>query len=274
IAIVLGSCTAGGAYVPAMSDESVIVRKHGTIFLGGPPLVKAATKEIISAEELGGADLHCKTSGVTDYYAMNDEHALYQARRIIKNLNYKKVIDVSVVPPEEPIYPADEMYGIVGTDLMKQYDVRQVIARIVDGSMFDEFKSLYGDTLVTGECNFFSFFVIGEPLNPRVREEPLGVMEEPLNIRVMEEPLNIRGTHFIELCCQRGIPLIFLQNITGFMVGKDAEAGGIAKNGAKLVTAVSCARVPKITVIIGGSYGAGNYGMCGRAYRFVDCFDT
>ncbi|XP_077864192.1 methylcrotonoyl-CoA carboxylase beta chain, mitochondrial-like, partial [Saccoglossus kowalevskii] len=251
IAIVLGSCTAGGAYVPAMSDESVIVRKHGTIFLGGPPLVKAATKEIISAEELGGADLHCKTSGVTDYYAMNDEHALYQARRIIKNLNYKKVIDVSVVPPEEPIYPADEMYGIVGTDLMKQYDVRQVIARIVDGSMFDEFKSLYGDTLVTGECNFFSFFLFN--LDPFVY---------------------FQGTHFIELCCQRGIPLIFLQNITGFMVGKDAEAGGIAKNGAKLVTAVSCARVPKITVIIGGSYGAGNYGMCGRAYRFVDCFDT
>ncbi|KAG9488065.1 hypothetical protein GDO78_007718 [Eleutherodactylus coqui] len=230
IAVVMGSCTAGGAYVPAMADESIIVQKQGTIFLGGPPLVKAATGEQVSAEDLGGADLHCRKSGVTDHYATDDSHALHLARKAVRNLNYKKKLDVTVEKPEDPLFPADELYGIVGDNLKKNFDVREVIARIVDGSRFDEFKALYGDTLVTGT-----------------------------------------GTHFIQLCCQRNIPLLFLQNITGFMVGRDYEAGGIAKDGAKMVTAVACASVPKITVIIGGSYGAGNYGMCGRAYspRFL-----
>ncbi|KAJ4942059.1 hypothetical protein JOQ06_011929 [Pogonophryne albipinna] len=239
IAVVMGSCTAGGAYVPAMADESIIVRKQGTIFLGGPPLVKAATGEEVSAEDLGGADLHCKKSGVTDHYALDDNHALHLARKAVRNLNYRKQLDVTTEPVEAPLYPADELYGIVGANLKRNFDVREVIARVVDGSKFDEFKAFYGDTLVTG----FS--------------------------RIFESAK--KGTHFIELCCQRNIPLIFLQNITGFMVGREYEAGGIAKDGAKMVTAVACANVPKITVLIGGSYGAGNYGMCGRAYspRFL-----
>ncbi|XP_041361017.1 methylcrotonoyl-CoA carboxylase beta chain, mitochondrial-like [Gigantopelta aegis] len=250
IAVVLGSCTAGGAYVPAMSDESIIVRKQGTIFLAGPPLVKAATGEVWSAEDLGGADLHCSQSGVTDYYALNDEHALHQARRVVSNLNYKKTPNVTIQTPEDPLYPADEIYGIVGGNLKKTFDVREVIARIVDGSRFDEFKSMYGETLITGFARLWGY--------------PVGIIG---NNGVLFSDSALKGTHFIELCCQRGIPLIFLQNITGFMVGREAEAGGIAKNGAKMVTAVACAQVPKFTVIIGGSYGAGNYGMCGRAYN-------
>ncbi|XP_073251593.1 methylcrotonoyl-CoA carboxylase beta chain, mitochondrial-like isoform X1 [Porites lutea] len=254
IAVVLGSCTAGGAYVPAMADESIIVKQQGTIFLGGPPLVKAATGEEVSAEELGGADLHCKTSGVTDYYAVDDFHALHQARQCVKNLNYKKTLPVTVEPSEDPLYPADDLYGIVGDNLKKSFDVKEVIARIVDGSKFDEFKAMYGDTLVTGFA--------------RIHGYPVGIIG---NNGVLFSESALKGTHFIQLCCQRKIPLLFLQNITGFMVGKDYEAGGIAKNGAKMVTAVSCAQVPKITVIIGGSFGAGNYGMNGRAYgpRFL-----
>lgn len=256
IAVVLGSCTAGGAYVPAMADESIIVKHQGTIFLGGPPLVKAATGEEVSAEELGGADLHCKTSGVTDYYAVDDFHALQQARQCIKNLNYRKTLPVHVPGelPKEPLYPADDLYGIVGDNLKKPFDVKEVIARIVDGSQFDEFKAMYGDTLVTGFA--------------RIHGYPVGIIG---NNGVLFSESALKGAHFIQLCCQRKIPLLFLQNITGFMVGKDYEAGGIAKNGAKMVTAVSCAQVPKITVIIGGSFGAGNYGMCGRAYspRFL-----
>lgn len=256
IAVVLGSCTAGGAYVPAMADESIIVKHQGTIFLGGPPLVKAATGEEVSAEELGGADLHCKTSGVTDYYAVDDFHALQQARQCIKNLNYQKTLPVHVPRelPKEPLYPADDLYGIVGDNLKKPFDVKEVIARIVDGSQFDEFKAMYGDTLVTGFA--------------RIHGYPVGIIG---NNGVLFSESALKGAHFIQLCCQRKIPLLFLQNITGFMVGKDYEAGGIAKNGAKMVTAVSCAQVPKITVIIGGSFGAGNYGMCGRAYspRFL-----
>ncbi|XP_031550889.1 methylcrotonoyl-CoA carboxylase beta chain, mitochondrial-like [Actinia tenebrosa] len=254
IAVVLGSCTAGGAYVPAMADESIIVKQQGTIFLGGPPLVKAATQEVVSAEELGGADLHCRTSGVTDYYAVNDLHALHEARNCVKNLNYKKNPQVTIEPPEDPLYDADDIYGIVGTDLKRSYDIREVIARIVDGSKFDEFKALYGDTLVTGFA--------------RIHGYPVGIIG---NNGVLFSESALKGTHFIELCCKRNIPLLFLQNITGFMVGKEYEKGGIAKNGAKMVNAVSCAQVPKITVIIGGSFGAGNYGMCGRAYgpRFL-----
>ncbi|XP_066271006.1 methylcrotonoyl-CoA carboxylase beta chain, mitochondrial-like isoform X1 [Branchiostoma lanceolatum] len=254
IAVVLGSCTAGGAYVPAMADESIIVRRQGTIFLGGPPLVQAATGEVVSAEELGGADLHCSKSGVTDHYALDDQHALHIARRIVGNLNYTKSPSVTIMEPEDPLYPADELYGIVGANLKKTFDVRQVIARIVDGSKFDEFKAMYGETLVTGFARLYGY--------------PVGIIG---NNGVLFSESALKGTHFIELCCKRGIPLIFLQNITGFMVGKDAEAGGIAKDGAKMVTAVSCAKVPKLTVIIGGSYGAGNYGMCGRAYgpRFL-----
>lgn len=254
IAVVLGSCTAGGAYVPAMADESIIVKLQGTIFLGGPPLVKAATGEEVSAEELGGADLHCKTSGVTDYYAVDDFHALHQARQCVKNLNYKKTLPVTIEPSEDPLYPAEDLYGIVGDNLKKSFDVKEVIARIVDGSKFDEFKAMYGETLVTGFA--------------RIHGYPVGIIG---NNGVLFSESALKGTHFIQLCCQRKIPLLFLQNITGFMVGKDYEAGGIAKNGAKMVTAVSCAQVPKITVIIGGSFGAGNYGMCGRAYspRFL-----
>ncbi|XP_050405671.1 methylcrotonoyl-CoA carboxylase beta chain, mitochondrial [Patella vulgata] len=253
IAVVLGMCTAGGAYVPAMADESIIVNK-GTIYLAGPPLVKAATGEEISAEELGGAKLHCSKSGVTDYYAEDDEHALYLARRALSNINYNKEPGMTIAPPKEPLYPADELYGIVGDNLKKTFDVKEVIARIVDGSQFDEFKAMYGETLVTGFARLWGY--------------PVGIVG---NNGVLFSESALKGAHFIELCSQRGIPLIFLQNITGFMVGRDAEAGGIAKNGAKMVTAVSCAKVPKFTVIIGGSYGAGNYGMCGRAYspRFL-----
>ncbi|XP_048383966.1 methylcrotonoyl-CoA carboxylase beta chain, mitochondrial isoform X2 [Stegostoma tigrinum] len=254
IAVVMGSCTAGGAYVPAMADESIIVKNQGTIFLGGPPLVKAATGEEVSAEDLGGADLHCRKSGVTDHYALDDAHALHLARKAVRNLNYQKNLDVTVEAPEEPLFPADELYGVVGDNLKKSVDVKEVIARIVDGSRFSEFKAFYGDTLVTGFARIFGY--------------PVGIIG---NNGVLFSESAKKGTHFIELCCQRNIPLIFLQNITGFMVGREYEAGGIAKDGAKMVTAVACANVPKITVIVGGSYGAGNYGMCGRAYspRFL-----
>ncbi|KAK3861259.1 hypothetical protein Pcinc_032744 [Petrolisthes cinctipes] len=249
IAVVLGSCTAGGAYVPAMADESVIVRGQGTIFLGGPPLVKAATGEEISAEDLGGADLHCGTSGVTDHYAIDDEHAIHLTRRIVRTLNRNKTPPVTVQEVKEPLLDPHDLYGIVGDNLKKTYDVREVIGRIVDGSEFDEFKARYGDTLVCGFARLYGY--------------PLGIIG---NNGVLFSESALKGTHFIQLCCQRKIPLLFLQNITGFMVGREAEAGGIAKNGAKMVTAVACAKVPKFTVIIGGSYGAGNYGMCGRAY--------
>ncbi|XP_073658302.1 methylcrotonoyl-CoA carboxylase beta chain, mitochondrial isoform X3 [Tursiops truncatus] len=254
IAVVMGSCTAGGAYVPAMADENIIVRKQGTIFLGGPPLVKAATGEEVSAEDLGGADLHCRKSGVSDYYALDDNHALHLARKIVRNLNYQKNMDVTIEPSEDPLFPADELYGIVGANLKRNFDVREVIARIVDGSRFNEFKALYGDTLVTGFARIFGY--------------PVGIVG---NNGVLFSESAKKATHFIQLCCQRNIPLLFLQNITGFMVGREYEAEGIAKDGAKMVTAVACANVPKITVIIGGSYGAGNYGMCGRAFspRFL-----
>jgi 3-methylcrotonyl-CoA carboxylase beta subunit len=254
IAVVMGSCTAGGAYVPAMADESIIVRNQGTIFLGGPPLVKAATGETVSAEELGGADVHCRVSGVTDHYAEDDVHALQLARRCVANLNQSKRIALDLRPPVEPLYPAEELYGVVPRDPRKQYDVREVIARLVDGSEFDEFKRLYGETLVTGFA--------------RIQGYPVGIVASN-GILFSESAL--KGTHFIELCCRRGIPLLFLQNITGFMVGKKYETGGIAKDGAKMVTAVACAKVPKFTVVIGGSFGAGNYAMCGRAYgaRFL-----
>src|SRR5467141_1697632 len=254
IAVVMGSCTAGGAYVPAMSDETIIVRKQGTIFLGGPPLVKAATGEVVSAEDLGGADVHARRSGVADHYAADDRHALALARRIVGNLNTKKTVDIPLLQPREPVFAADELNGIVPTDLKKQYDVREVIARIVDGSEFDEFKQLYGTTLVAGFAHIHGI--------------PVGILG---NNGILYSESALKAAHFIELCCQRRIPLLFLQNITGFMVGRDYEAGGIAKDGAKMVTAVFCAQVPKITLIIGGSYGAGNYGMCGRAYgpRFL-----
>ncbi|XP_058414334.1 methylcrotonoyl-CoA carboxylase beta chain, mitochondrial isoform X1 [Diceros bicornis minor] len=254
IAVVMGSCTAGGAYVPAMADENIIVRKQGTIFLAGPPLVKAATGEEVSAEDLGGADLHCRKSGVTDYYALDDNHALHLTRKIVRNLNYQKKLDVTIEPSEDPLFPADELYGIVGANLKRNFDVREVIARLVDGSRFSEFKALYGDTLVTGFARIFGY--------------PVGIIG---NNGVLFSESAKKGTHFVQLCCQRKIPLLFLQNITGFMVGRDYEAEGIAKDGAKMVAAVACANVPKMTVIIGGSYGAGNYGMCGRAYspRFL-----
>ncbi|MBI2800964.1 MAG: methylcrotonoyl-CoA carboxylase [Gammaproteobacteria bacterium] len=250
LAVVMGSCTAGGAYVPAMSDESVIVRNQGTIFLGGPPLVKAATGEIVTAEALGGADVHSRKSGVTDHYARNDAHALEIARRMVANLNRHKQLALDVADPEPPRFAADELYGIVSTDLRKPYDVREVITRITDGSRFDEFKALYGTTLVTAFARLHGY--------------PVGIIA---NNGILFSESALKGAHFIELCCQRGIPLVFLQNITGFMVGSKYEAGGIAKDGAKLVTAVACAKVPKFTVIIGGSFGAGNYGMCGRAYN-------
>jgi 3-methylcrotonyl-CoA carboxylase beta subunit len=254
IAVVMGSCTAGGAYVPAMSDETIIVRNQGTIFLGGPPLVKAATGEVVSAEELGGADVHARQSGVADHYAANDDHALAICRRIVAHLNRRKRIDIPLLPPREPAYDAVDLDGIVPTDLRKQYDVREVIARFVDASEFDEFKALYGTTLITGFAHLHGM--------------PIGVLA---NNGVLFSESALKAAHFIELCCQRQVPLLFLQNIVGFMVGKQYEAGGIAKDGAKMVTAVACAQVPKITVIIGGSYGAGNYGMCGRAYgpRFL-----
>ncbi len=254
IAVVMGSCTAGGAYVPAMSDEAIIVRNQGTIFLGGPPLVKAATGEVVSAEDLGGADVHSRTSGVTDHYAMNDAHALAMARRVVSNLNRAKHIDLDLREPEEPAFDPRELYGVIPSDARKPFDVREVIARVVDGSRFDEFKPLYGTTLVTGFAHIFGY--------------PVGIIA---NNGILFSESALKGAHFVELCCQRRIPLVFLQNITGFMVGRKYEAGGIAKDGAKLVTAVACAKVPKFTVIIGGSYGAGNYGMCGRAYspRFM-----
>jgi 3-methylcrotonyl-CoA carboxylase beta subunit len=254
VAVVMGSCTAGGAYVPAMSDETVIVKNQGTIFLGGPPLVKAATGEVVSAEDLGGADVHARRSGVADHYAQDDHHALAIARRIVANLNTRKNVDVALVKPREPALDAAELDGIVPVDLKKQYDVREVIGRIVDASEFDEFKALYGTTLVTGFA--------------RIHGMPVGILG---NNGILFSESALKAAHFIELCCQRRVPLLFLQNIVGFMVGRDYEAGGIAKDGAKMVTAVACAQVPKITVIIGGSYGAGNYGMCGRAYgpRFL-----
>ena len=254
IAVVMGSCTAGGAYVPAMSDQSVIVKNQGTIFLGGPPLVKAATGEVVSAEELGGADVHSRTSGVTDHYANDDRHALALARRIVGTLNRPKRVGLELRKPADPLYTAEDLYGIVPADTRKPYDVREVIARIVDGSEFDEFKALYGTTLVCGFAHIFGY--------------PVGIVA---NNGILFSESALKGAHFIELCAQRGIPLVFLQNITGFMVGRKYEAGGIAKDGAKLVTAVACARVPKFTVVIGGSFGAGNYGMCGRAFspRFL-----
>lgn len=254
IAVVMGSCTAGGAYIPAMSDETVIVKEQGTIFLGGPPLVKAATGEEVTAEELGGADVHCRTSGVTDHYALNDEDALAITRNIVENLNRVKTIPVKRQPPVEPLYDPHEIYGVIQKDIRKPYDVHEVIARLVDGSEFHEFKPLYGSTLVTGFARIWGY--------------PVGIVA---NNGVLFSESAQKGAHFIELCSQRGVPLVFLQNITGFMVGRQFEAGGIAKDGAKMVMAVSNAAVPKFTVIIGGSYGAGNYGMCGRAYgaRFL-----
>jgi len=254
IAVVMGSCTAGGAYVPAMSDEAIIVKEQGTIFLGGPPLVKAATGEIVDAESLGGADVHTRISGVADHYAMDDAHALAMARSIVANLNRPKRTSMEMREPVAPRFAAEELYGVINVDARKPYDVREVIARIVDGSEFDEFKARYGTTLVTGFAHVWGY--------------PVGIVA---NNGVLFSESALKGAHFIELCCQRGIPLVFLQNITGFMVGQKYEAGGIAKDGAKMVTAVACAQVPKFTFIIGGSYGAGNYGMCGRAYgpRFL-----
>ncbi len=254
IAVVMGSCTAGGAYVPAMSDESIIVRKQGTIFLGGPPLVQAATGEIVSAEDLGGADVHARTSGVVDHYAQNDRHALAICRRIVGGLNRVKRPDIALRAPIPPQYDPAELYGVIPADIRAPYDVREVIARIVDGSEFDEFKKLYGTTLVCGFAHLHGM--------------PVGIVA---NNGILFSESSQKGAHFIELCGQRRIPLLFLQNIAGFMVGRKYESGGIAKDGAKLVTAVSTVGVPKITLIIGGSYGAGNYGMCGRAYdpRFL-----
>jgi len=247
--VVMGSCTAGGAYVPAMCDEAVIVRNQGTIFLGGPPLVKAATGEVVSAEDLGGADVHSRISGVTDHYAADDTHALSITRRIVGHLNRVKRPNIKMRDVLEPAHDPRELHGVVPTDTRIPYDVREVIARIVDGSELDEFKALYGSTLICGFAHIHGY--------------PVGIIA---NNGILFSESSQKGAHFIELCCQRGIPLVFLQNITGFMVGRKYESGGIAKDGAKLVTAVACAQVPKFTVIIGGSFGAGNYGMCGRAY--------
>jgi 3-methylcrotonyl-CoA carboxylase beta subunit len=254
IACVMGSCTAGGAYVPAMSDETIIVRNQGTIFLGGPPLVKAATGEVISAEELGGADTHARKSGVVDHVADNDEHALEIVRSIVANLNSTKPLDIDVREPVPPRFQASDLYGMVPTDVRAPYDVHEIIARIVDESRFDEFKALYGPTLVCGFARIWGY--------------PVAILA---NNGILFSQSAQKGAHFIELACKRRIPLVFLQNISGFMVGGQYEAGGIAKDGAKLVTAVASAQVPKFTVLIGGSYGAGNYGMCGRAYspRFL-----
>ncbi|WP_460402752.1 carboxyl transferase domain-containing protein [Actinophytocola sediminis] len=254
VAAVLGSCTAGGAYVPAMSDEAVIVREQGTIFLGGPPLVKAATGEVVSAEDLGGGDVHARRSGVTDHLAEDDAHALRIVRSIVSTLGPRAPRPWEVAPVEEPVVDQAELYGVVPTDSRTPYDVREVIARVVDGSRFREFKKEYGTTLVTGFA--------------RIHGHPVGIVA---NNGVLFGESALKGAHFIELCDQRSIPLVFLQNITGFMVGRAYEEGGIAKHGAKMVTAVACARVPKFTVIIGGSFGAGNYSMCGRAYspRFL-----
>jgi 3-methylcrotonyl-CoA carboxylase beta subunit len=254
IAVVMGSCTAGGAYVPAMSDETIIVKNQGTIFLGGPPLVKAATGEVVSAEDLGGGDVHTRLSGVADHLAQNDVHALALARQCVKSLNVKKQPNIATHAPVPPKYDAQELYGVIPTDTRKPFDVREIIARIVDGSEFDEFKARFGATLV---CGF-----------ARIEGMPVGIIA---NNGILFSESALKGTHFIELCCQRKIPLVFLQNITGFMVGRKYENEGIARNGAKMVTAVATAAVPKFTVIIGGSFGAGNYGMCGRAFspRFL-----
>ena len=249
ISVVMGSCTAGGAYLPAMSDETIIVRKQGTIFIGGPPLVKAATGEVVSAEDLGGADVHCRTSGVTDHYAQNDEHAIQMARNIIENLNRKEKFQLEMGDVEEPYYDPQELYGVVSHDIRKPFDVREVIARVVDGSRFHEFKELYGTTLVTGFARIMGY--------------PVGIIG---NNGVLFSESSLKGAHFIELCTIRKIPLIFLQNISGFIVGRQYEAGGIARDGAKMVHAVANADVPKFTVVVGGSYGAGNYAMCGRGY--------
>jgi 3-methylcrotonyl-CoA carboxylase beta subunit len=254
LAVVMGSCTAGGAYVPAMSDESIIVKGQGTIFLGGPPLVKAATGEVVSAEDLGGGDVHTRLSGVVDHLAQNDLHALAIARRVVGTLNVAKRPDIPLREPRPPRYATDELYGIIPTDTKKPFDVREIIARLVDASEFDEFKARYGTTLVTGFAH--------------VHGMPVGIIA---NNGILFSESAQKGAHFIELCCQRRVPLVFLQNITGFMVGRKYENEGIARHGAKMVTAVSTAAVPKFTVIIGGSFGAGNYGMCGRAYgpRFL-----
>ena len=254
IAVVMGSCTAGGAYVPAMSDETIIVKNQGTIFLGGPPLVKAATGEVVSAEDLGGGDVHTRLSGVADHLAQNDVHALALARNAVKNLNAQKAPNIATHPPVPPQYEAHELYGVIPTDTRKPFDVREIIARIVDGSDFDEFKARFGTTLV---CGF-----------ARIEGMPVGIIA---NNGILFSESALKGAHFIELCCQRKIPLVFLQNITGFMVGRKYENEGIARNGAKMVTAVATAAVPKFTIIIGGSFGAGNYGMCGRAFgpRFL-----
>jgi len=253
VAVVMGSCTAGGAYVPAMSDQSIIVRNQGTIFLAGPPLVRAATGEVVTAEDLGGGELHSRVSGVTDHLAENDAHALGIARRIVGNLNSVKRPMLDIQPPREPLFPASDLYGIVPADVREPYDVRALIARLVDGSELDEFKQLYGPTLVTGFAHIWGY--------------PVGIVA---NNGILFSESAQKGAHFIELCAQRGIPLVFLQNITGFMVGRKYESGGIAKDGAKMVTAVATANVPKFTVVVGGSFGAGNYGMCGRAYS--PCF--
>ena len=254
IAVVMGSCTAGGAYVPAMSDETIIVKNQGTIFLGGPPLVKAAIGEIVSAEDLGGGDVHTRLSGVADHLAQNDPHALALARAAVKNLNRNKVPSLVKQAPKAPKYVAEEVYGVIPVDTRKPYDVREIIARIVDGSEFDEFKARFGSTLI---CGF-----------ARIEGMPIGIVA---NNGILFSESAQKGAHFIELCCQRKVPLLFLQNITGFMVGRKYENEGIARHGAKMVTAVATAQVPKFTIIIGGSYGAGNYGMCGRAYspRFL-----
>ncbi len=254
IAVVMGSCTAGGAYVPAMSDETIIVKNQGTIFLGGPPLVKAATGEIVSAEDLGGGDVHTRLSGVADHLAQNDPHALALARAAVANLNRQKRVAVATVPSRAPKYDTSELYGVIPADTRKPYDVREIIARIVDGSDFDEFKARFGSTLI---CGF-----------ARIEGMPIGIVA---NNGILFSESAQKGAHFIELCCQRKVPLLFLQNITGFMVGRKYENEGIARHGAKMVTAVATAQVPKFTIIIGGSYGAGNYGMCGRAYspRFL-----
>ncbi|HVV96990.1 MAG TPA: carboxyl transferase domain-containing protein [Rhodanobacteraceae bacterium] len=250
IAVVMGSCTAGGAYVPAMSDETIIVREQGTIFLGGPPLVKAATGEVVDAETLGGADVHTSISGVADHFAENDAHALAIARDIVANLNRGKHLAVATIDPREPLYAADDIYGIVPRDTRIPFDIREIIARIVDGSEFHEFKARYGKTLVTGFAHIYGY--------------PVGIVA---NNGILFSESALKGTHFIELCNQRNVPLVFLQNITGFMVGKKYEHAGIAKDGAKMVTAVACSHVPKFTVITGGSFGAGNYAMCGRGYQ-------
>jgi 3-methylcrotonyl-CoA carboxylase beta subunit len=249
IAAVLGSCTAGGAYVPAMCDEAIIVRKQGTIFLGGPPLVKAATGEVVDAEALGGGDVHSRISGVTDYLAADDTEALAMVRESVSNLSWQKEVTLPLREPTEPAYPAEELYGIVSREFRYPYDVREVIARIVDGSEFQEFKKLYGPTLVCGFAHIYGY--------------PVGIVG---NNGILFSESALKGAHFVQLCNRRGIPLLFLQNIAGFMVGKQFEQGGIAKDGAKMVNAVATASVPKFTVVTGGSFGAGNYAMCGRAY--------